>query len=106
MNIMPWLNDTVNYKSRIGQTGSGDYLYNEKQIKCRIDFKDAITYTDAGQVSAGQSSSLASVSALYTIEKINIGDVFSYDGEEYEIIKVNEFKEKSGRIAYYMGVYK
>lgn len=99
MNLLRWLNENVKHYKYIGQAGNGEKKYEESNLKCRIEEKDTIVQNETGALIVAKGS-------LFCLNKIANKDKFEYNNKSYEIINVNEYKDKVGRINHYEGVFK
>lgn len=98
MNISSWMTDNIVLKRFVGISGNGDKKFEEIQIKARIERKDKITRTIAGNVIVGAGT-------IITMYKCNNEDTFIYEDYEYRIVSINEFKGKNGVVNHYEGVF-
>ena len=97
MNLSSWMTENVSYLKYIGQMGNGEKKYEKSTLRCRIEKKDRITRNESGDLVVGSG-------VIFSLSKINNKDKIEYEGKEYEIINVNEYKKKNGVVSHYEGV--
>lgn len=95
MNISGWMSDLIDYKKFLGRTATDDEKYSEfSKVKSRVELKNITYPNQAGKVIGASGTIISKI-------EMSINDVFVYKGIEYKIVRVNEYKTKSGIINHY-----
>lgn len=76
------MNQTVIWKRRIGTTNYGQDQYaSSEPIRCRVSLKRRLVVSDQGE-------EIASGALVTTLDPVDMGDIITIDGRNYNVLEV------------------